>query len=190
MPETQTVKVTTYNINELEGKAKEKALNDLSESVSNFSDYSYILDNFNTETAEKKGIKFKEIYYNSYPWYNEGGEAEIMDVKKLLKAVGVDLRSKLGREIIENGITIKYKSRGCGSGSFIVSLWGSYTEIVKAETVASDLNQLINELADDYVKQIRDEYEYDTAEPQLIECAEANDYRYLSNGRIFNPTTF
>lgn len=183
MPETHTIKVTVYDINELSDKARENALNRLSESQSEIYNP---LDLYSiNEIAEKKGLKFNAIYWNSYPWYNTGGDVDVMDVKKLLKAVNLDLRTKAAREIIENGVIIKTVRESFNSDAGYSTDDETLKMIQETEV---KIDTLISSLADDYVKQVREDYEYVTGEEYLTEMCADMGYKFLENGRIWNGT--
>ena len=187
MPETQTVKVTVYRFEELNEKSKEKVLNEIGEWNGKAFEFDYILDNFNSDVAEKKGVKFNKIYFDSYPWSHTDGEASITDVKKLLQAVNVDLRTKAAREIIENGVIVKTRYVSHSWNPFSVDCGYSTDDntLKQIHEIEIKIDDLLNSLADDYVKNVRDAYEYETGEEYVKETIAANDYRFLEDGTIW-----
>ncbi len=183
----RTKVIETYGIEELEGRAKERALDWLREGL----DYEWWASIY--EDAKKcaaiLGIEIDNIYFDfdNGACFN-GRFSYAKGWKKALKAY-----APIDKELLRIGQELQAIQK-----SFFYSLSGAIEcndryKTTKAvfhwsdntpESIESDLSQVFTDFASWIFSQLRTEYEWLTSEEQLIETAKANGYAFDSEGRV------
>ena len=187
----QTKVIETYGIEELEGHAKEKALEWLRDGL----DYEWW--DFVFEDAKKcasiLGIEIDNIYFSGF--YSQGDGAcfngrfsYAKGWKKALKAY-----APIDTELVRIGQRLQaiqkpyfYNLSGtidCNDrykSTKAVFHWSDNTP----ESIESDLSQAFTDFASWIYRNLEKEWDYLSSEEQLIETAEANGYAFDSEGRV------
>ena len=185
----QTKVIETYGIEELEGRAKERALEWLRDGL----DYEWW--DFVFEDAKKcasiLGIEIDNIYFSGF--YHQGSGAcfsgSFSYVKGWKKAL-LDY-APIDTELLRIGLELQAIQK-----SFCYSLSGAIEcndryKTTKAVFHWSDYNmpeedfsQLFTDFASWIYEQLAKEYDWLSSEKQLIETAQANGYQFDEYGRI------
>ena len=92
-----------------------------------------------------------------------------------------DLRSKDARIIREQGLVVHHIN-GMWDASSDFDLDYHYEGL--SDQTRTDSNELLSDLCHEVISLLRDEMEYQTSEENLLDMAEANDYRFNRSGRI------
>ncbi len=187
----QTKVIETYGIEELEGRAKENALDWLREGL-DYEWYDFVFEDAK-KCASILGIEINNIYFSGF--YSQGDGAcfngrfsYAKGWKKALKAYApMDTELlRIGQELQKIQKPFMYGLSGtidCNDrykSTKAVFHWSDNTP----ESIESDLSQVFTDFASWIFSQLRTEYEWLTSEEQLIETANANDYAFDSEGRI------
>ena len=183
----QTKVISTYSVDELEGKARENALEWLREGL----DYEWYDSVF--EDAKKcasiLGIEIGDIYFsmddgacfNGKFTYAKGWK------KALKKYAPIDTELlRMGQELQKIQKPFMYGLSGtidCNDrykSTKAVFHWSDNTP----ESIESDLSQAFTDFASWIYLNLEKEWDYLSSEEQLIETAKANDYAFDSEGRV------
>lgn len=185
----QTKVIETYGIEELEGRAKENALEWLREGL----DYEWYDSVFEDakKCAECLGIEVDNIYFSGF-WSQcdgacfKGKYAYRKGWKKALKGYAPMDKEllKIGQALQDLQKPLFYNAQcdiSCNDRYFRTSAdFGFYG---KYET-EKDFSQLFTDFASWIYNQLEKEWEWLSSEDQLIETAKANGYAFDSDGRI------
>lgn len=190
----QTKIINTYDITELEGAAREKALSWLMEGL-DYEWWNYIYDDAK-KCAGILGIEISDIYFSGF--YSHGSGAcfdgrfsYARGWKKALKAYAPDAEMlRIGQSLqdiqrhylynIEGAIISndRYYNTKCGSAD----IDGRFADV--PGSVIDDLTECFSDFASWIYINLRTEWEWLTSEEQLIETAQGNGYMFDSEGRI------
>ena len=191
----QTKVIETYGIEELEGRAKENALDWLREGL-DYEWYDFVFEDAK-ECASILGIEINNIYFSGF--YSQGDGAcfdgrfsYAKGWKKALKAyapIGKELFS-IGQRLQEIQKPFLYKIEGkvsCDDRYFRTytgdaTINGRFADV--PDHVMDDLSKPFSDLAGWIYRNLEKEYEWLTSEDQLIETAKANGYAFDSEGRV------
>ena len=187
----QTKVIETYGIEELEGRAKENALEWLREGL----DYEWYDSVF--EDAKKcasiLGIEIGDIYFsmddgacfNGRFSYAKGWKKALKEYAPIdteLVRIGQELQKiqktflyQIGGTVGSNG---RYHTTICGSADTN----GRFADV--PDYTINALSQVFTDFASWIYKNLQTEYDYLTSEGQLIETANANGYQFDENGRV------
>ena len=185
----QTKVISTYSVDELEGKARENALEWLREGL-DYEWYDFVFDDAK-KCASILGIEMGDIYFDNSACFN-GRFSYAKGWKKALKAyahMDTDL-FKIGQELQEIQKPFLYQICGtvlnntryhttvCGSADTN----GRFADV--PDYTINALSQVFTDFASWIYKNLQTEYDYLTSEGQLIETANANGYQFDENGRV------
>ena len=173
----QTKVIETYGIEELEGRAKENALDWLREGL----DYDWW--DFAFEYAKKcasiLGIEIDDIYFSGF--YSQGDGAcfngrfsYAKGWKKALK-----MYAPIDRELVRMAQELQ-----AIQAPYFYNLSGAIDCNERYNMPVEDLSQVFTDFAHWIYRSLEKEYEWLTSEEQLIETAKANGYAFDSDGRI------
>jgi hypothetical protein len=198
MPRIKTETKTVYTLAELEGTARETALNKLAEwATSDDFWHESVIDDAKTIGA-LMGIEIKDIFFSGFSSQGDGAcftgtysykKGALKAVKEYapqdaeLHRIAAELQKIEARNFYRLTASITKRSHHY-----------SHDRTVEVDTdegnIPADMGDK-GELAEtlrDYMqwiyKRLEDEYEYQTSEEQLLEMAEANGYEFTEDGRI------
>lgn len=187
----QTKQITVYDIEELTGKARERALDWLREGL----DYDWWDSAF--EDAQKcasiLGIEIGDIYFsmddgacfNGRFSYAKGWkkalkayapiDAELLRIGQELQGIQKHFLYQIGGTVGSNG---RYYTTICGSAD----INGRFADV--PDSAIDDLSQVFTDFAHWIYRNLEKEWDWLNSEDQLIETAKANDYAFDSEGRV------
>ena len=183
----QTKVINTYNVDELEGKARERALDWLREGL----DYEWWDCTYEDakKCADCIGIEIDNIYFDfdNGACFN-GSFSYAKGWKKALKAYApIDTELlRIGQELQAIQKPYFYNLSGaidCNERYKLTKAvfhWSDNTP----ESIESDLSQAFTDFASWIYRNLEKEWDYLNSEEQLIETAKANGYAFDSEGRI------
>ena len=187
----QTKVIETYGIEELEGRAKENALEWLREGL-DYEWYDFVFEDAK-KCASILGIKISDIYFaiDSGACF-DGSFSYAKGWKKALKAyapIDKELFS-IGQRLQEIQKPFLYKIEGkvsCDDRYFRTytgdaTINGRFADV--PDHVMDDLSKPFSDLAGWIYRNLEKEWDYLSSEEQLIETAKANDYAFDSEGRV------
>jgi len=154
-------KINVYEFDELDKEAQKTAIKKCRYINVDYDWHDYLVD----DLKEDLGIEFNTIYW-SICEYVVIIEPHVIDERKFLKSIGVDLRTRVAREYIENGIEIETSYRGHG-----------YNYIPNDY----ELTQLLNNKLNKFLLTLGEEYYYLTSDESVIESIKVNKY-FFKNG--------
>ena len=184
----EIVQINGYAIDELEPKAKDRALNWLIEGI----DYEWWDCVYDDAKAVGKclGIEINDIYFSGF--YHQGSGCSFSGYysyhkgwKKALKAYAPNDKELLGigQALQDIQCPAFYNLEGEIKGDerywrTRIDLYWQYSEHEQA------INDVLSSFADWIYNNLQREYEWLTSEEQLIESAQANGYLFDASGRI------
>ena len=183
----QTKVINTYNVDELEGKARERALDWLREGL-DYEWYDFVFEDAK-KCASILGIEIGDIYFSMDDGACFNGRfSYAKGWKKALKAYApMDTELlRIGQELQKIQKPFIYGLSGtidCNDrykSTKAVFHWSDNTP----ESIESDLSQAFTDFASWIYLNLEKEWDYLSSEEQLIETAKANDYAFDSKGRI------
>lgn len=168
---TRTYK--TYEFSELSEEVQEKVIQDNYDwNVSNSFWYEFAVEDLHTDLRDNYGIEFENVYWDldrgSFAYLDH---PSIVDVDKFLKKAGFDLRTKDAKELQEDACI---NTRHFGGGTAV-----NYCN-------HDDLTECLRERLEEFLSDLRKEYDYQTSREAIVESLEVNEYRFLENGDIFS----
>lgn len=179
----KTVTINIYQFSELSDEAKEKAINNLSDSnvdsdwwdsiCEDAAQVNIKIKSFDIDRGSYLNAKFIESAYNTANLIilNHG---ESCETYKTAKTFINDY----------NELVCKYSD---GIKTDIVAEGNEYNFDNEAEDLENDFLQSISE---DYRIILSNEYDYLTSETAIIETIEANEYYFYSDGKLANCVTY
>ena len=187
----QTKVIETYGIEELEGRAKENALDWLREGL-DYEWYDFVFEDAK-KCASILGIEIDNIYFSGF--YSQGDGAcfngrfsYAKGWKKALKAYApIDAELlRIGHELQGTQKPYLYNLSGtvdCNERYKSTKAVFHWSDKVSGGT-EDDLSQAFTDFASWIYKNLQTEYDWLTSEEQLIENAQANGYQFDENGRV------
>ena len=190
----QTKVINTYEIEELTGSAKERALDWLREGL-DYEWYDFVFEDAK-KCASILGIEIDNIYFSGFYSqgdgacfngkfaYANGWKKALKDYApdKALLRIGQRLQDIQKPFLYQIGGTISCNDRhyrtSCGSAD----INGRFADV--PDSVIDDLTECFSYFADWIYRSLEKEYEWLTSEDQLIETAKANGYAFDSEGRV------
>ena len=179
----QTKVIETYGIEELEGRAKENALEWLREGL----DYEWYDSVF--EDAKKcasiLGIEMGDIYFDNSACFN-GRFSYAKGWKKALKAYApMDTELlRIGQELQKIQKPFMYGLSGTIDCNDRYKSTKAVFHWSEDHMPVEDLSQVFTDFAHWIYRSLEKEYEWLTSEDQLIETAKTNGYAFDSEGRV------
>lgn len=208
----KTIALNLYSFSELNEKAREKALAELSDINVDYDWWDFAYDDF-IAIAETIGIKIdpKKIYFRGF--YSQGDGScfsASVDVAQMIPAIQhenwksyapnielnlpvpqLDARvlKLIAGEQLDISPTIEHNSRYyCVSASLNEQLPYSnhrYPQIeAQLEKLGTDLQAIADRLNRYLFKALEEEYEYLCSEKAVIETIEANEYWFTADGKL------
>ena len=184
----QTKVIETYGIEELEGRAKENALEWLREGL----DYEWWDSVYEDakEVGECLGIRVDDISFSGF--YSQGDGccfSGYYTYRKGWKKALKDYAPK-GQELLRIGQKLQsiqrptfYELGGAINGDD--QYWRTNIELHRQYSGhEAKINEVLRDFAHWIYKALQTEYEWLTSEEQLIETAEANGYLFDESGRV------
>ena len=185
----ETKQITVYDIEELTGKARERALDWLREGL-DYEWYDFVFEDAK-KCASILGIEIDNIYFSGF--YSQGDGAcfngrfsYAKGWKKALKAYApIDTELlRIGQELQKIQKPFLY---GLSGAIDCNERWKTTNAVFhwhENNMPDDDLSQVFTDLASWIYKNLQTEYEYLTSEECLIENAKANGYAFDEFGRI------
>lgn len=172
----ETVKV--YSFEELDEDAQEKAIEEARYHNVDYEWWDFLHDEFSSELAEI-GVDAGTFYWNlDRGDYFYAPNASISDERLLLKAAGIDLRSKEARRYTVDGAHLSIETRHFGGGSA-----RNYVETYSDDPeIEEKIQDLLDNKFEDFKSRLRDEQEYLTSDEAVRENLIANEYDYTEDG--------
>lgn len=183
---------TVYAFQELEGSARENALQKLWDINVNSDWWDFILDDFKTEC---EFFEVGQIYFSGFAHQGSGAMFEYDGLKAALIDEFAATLTKRERLIFENCTT---GGRGKHTGRYYscehsiyleFEDWYDYPNCAKmAEGIEADFVEFVedkyNDLAHELYKTLEKEYDYLTSEEVIIGTIEANEYEFDEYGNL------
>ena len=187
----QTKVIETYGIEELEGRAKENALEWLREGL-DYEWYDFVFEDAK-KCASILGIEIGDIYFsmddgacfNGRFSYAKGWkkalkayapiDAELLRIGQELQEIQKPFLYQIGGTV---GINGRYYTTICESAD----INGRFADV--PDSAIDALSQVFTDFASWIFSRLRTEYEWLMSEEQLIETAKANGYAFDSEGRV------
>lgn len=184
---TFTTTHVVYSFDELNKVAQDEAIEKLWDINVDHDWWDGDLEWFNSDYLADYGIEVDDMNFDldRDAWIDFGG-VNVVDCRKLLKAVGVDLQSKEARELVHGGIGVDKHYYAGGEFMSCFNLGHYYIDANsdKLDDIETKLNELWADLKADLLRKLRDEYDYCTSREAIVETIKANEYEFYGDGRI------
>lgn len=181
----KTIKTKAYEIEELSEEARAKALDSMRSINVEYWDWWHFLEDQFTEELAKIGLAtngkpYFDLDRADYIYFED---LSIESEAKLLKAAGVDLRSKEAKSIIENGLEADLQHYGGGSArNYVVISYHADGDEKKLSDVQANITELLNSTLGEFKRQLRDEYEWATSDEAVLDTVRSNEYLFTEDG--------
>lgn len=173
----KTVKVKLYTLDELSEEAKETAIEKLGDINVDYNWWQILYTDF-IERLNKIGIDCKTFYFDiGRSDYIFMEEAYVVDERRVLKAAGVDLRTREAREAIQDGLTIQTRHLGGGE---------AYNYFEPNNFPDVNICEWLRDLLKDFLSKLRDQCEWLTEREQIEETIKMNGIFFLEDGTLPN----
>jgi len=173
----KTHTVNTYSFNELSAEAQENAINNLSDINVNFDWWEWTYNDAKEIGIKIEGFDIDRPNYCNIKFIDSAPEI----ANKIMKEHGEECKTyKAAAEFLDNydKLVAKYSD---GDGEKVAE--GNEEDF---DNEADELEESFKQnLAGDYLKMLKDEYEYQSSREAIIETIEANDYQFLETGKRF-----
>ena len=191
----QTKIINIYEITELEGTARQRALDWLREGL-DYEWYDFVFED-SKKCASILGIEIDKIYFSGFYSQGDGAcfngrfsyakgwkkalkayapiDAELLRIGQRLQDIQKPFMYQITGAIESND---RYYRTSCGSAD----INGRFADV--PDSVIDDLTECFSNFADWIYKNLSAEWEYLTSEEQLIENALCNEYMFDSEGRV------
>lgn len=208
MPEV--IERTIYTLAELEGKARDAALETLSGWAVDYDWWEDVIDCF-VETTEDEDvitiarktastvggrtITEPQVHFSGFWSQGDGasfaGTVDVAAYLKLTKQAGK--KRSLYNWAVEQGASFRIVTSGRYSHEYTMTVDCDYNDLNylpegkaldQVEGLEDEILEWARDKARKLYKELEEEYEYRTHEDQLIENAEANDYRFYEDGEV------
>jgi hypothetical protein len=182
----QTKVIETYGIEELEGRAKENALEWLREGATDYDWWDYVFDDAQ-KCAAILGIEIDNIYFdfdngacfNGRFSYAKGWKKEL----KAYAPIDAELL-RIGQELQAIQKPYFYNLSGMIESNDRYKTTNAVFHWHENNMPDDDLSQAFTDFASWIYKRLQAEYDWLTSEEQLIENAQANGYQFDENGMV------
>jgi len=156
-------------------------------------DHEWWDDDYRQEKAKEYGIELGDRMYFDLgrSFYISFPDMTITDGSLLLKAVGIDLRTKAARGMIDYGMSVNNHVRA--DGFWYVNTYYDPDEGLKGMTVTTlavqsyldRISSFITDMLQSFLIQLRDEYEYQTSDEAIEETLTCNEYEFTADGTMY-----
>jgi len=173
----KTHTIISYSFNELSAEAQQTAINNMDDINVDFNWWEYTY-----EDAKNIGIKIEEFDIDRGAYCNIKFIDSALEIANKIKSEhGEECNTyKTAAEFLDNydKLVAKYSD---GDGEKVKE--GNEQDF---DNEADDLEQdFKTEISEDYLKILRDEYEYLTSSDAIKETILANDYDFTADGKLF-----
>ena len=191
----QTKVIETYGIEELEGHAREKALDWLREGL-DYEWWACIYEDAK-KCADILGIEINDIYFSGF-WsqgdgacfngkfaYNKGWKKELKayaPIDKELLRIGQELQAIQRPFMYKTEGKVSCKDRYFRTYTGEATIDGRFADV--PDHVLDDLSQAFTDFASWIYHNLEKQYGWLSSDECLIEDARANDWRFDESGRI------
>jgi hypothetical protein len=183
---TITTKTKVYKYDELPEEAKQKVLESLYYINTDYEWFDMTVSEDFPSQLNEIGLSGSKFYFDldrgSYLYCDDLG---IDNIEKLLKTVKCDLRTKVAKEIINNGLSIGVNNYSMGSGSNYIDLGYGVSDTPESQKLIEKLQELLQDTMENFRIQLQKEYEYLISQEAIEETIKCNDYDFTINGKIF-----
>lgn len=198
MPRTFTEERTVYKVQELEGSAREHALQWIAEASIHDQWWDFTYEDAKTIGA-LMGIEIRDIYFSGFwsqgdgacftgSYYYKRGSVQAVTEHapqdEELHRIVRELRNIQRRNFYQLAASVTHRHRGSHEHSVDITV---ETHSQYAGVTADDEEALADVLRD-YMRwiyrQLEKEHEYLTSEEQCIEAADANEWEFTATGSI------
>jgi hypothetical protein len=183
----ETVTYKVFKFSELSEDAKKKAIEHFYNINVDFDWWDFTYESIK-ESLEEVGLSCKKIYFSlDRDEHIELSDLRFTDVTKFI-------HSKIDDKVKQSLIDIAdiYVSQSCGRHTInhIESNgYGFYARCPRVNKAVDSLidqcNEVLNAMMNDFIAQLRAEYEYLTSEESIVETIECNEYEFLENGSLY-----
>ena len=192
----RTKQIQIFKFNELNNKAKEKAIEDLKndESYLNYDWYNFLFEEFGEE-LEKIGVSCESFNFEFYrEYYIEMNNPTIENQNLFLNCCGkskkiVMLENLKIKEDFNFIDTIEISINDKGSIDVFKEMFHHEEEIEDTEELLTQLETILTDVLQNklnsFLKRLQDEYDYLLSDEAISEFLEANEYEFLENGESF-----
>ena len=179
----QTKVIETYGIEELEGRAKENALDWLREGL-DYEWYDFVFEDAK-KCASILGIEMGDIYFDNSACFN-GRFSYAKGWKKALKAYApMDTELlRIGQELQKIQKPFMYGLSGTIDCNYRYKSTKAVFHWSEDHMPVEDLSQVFTDFASWIYRNLAKEWDYLNSEECLIENAQANGYAFDSEGRV------
>ena len=179
----RTKVIETYGIEELEGRAKERALDWLREGL-DYAWYDFVFEDAK-KCASILGIEMGDIYFDNSACFN-GRFSYAKGWKKALKAYApMDTELlRIGQELQKIQKPFMYGLSGTIDCNYRYKSTKAVFHWSEDHMPVEDLSQVFTDFASWIYRNLAKEWDYLNSEECLIENAQANGYAFDSEGRI------
>jgi hypothetical protein len=179
---TFTTEHTVYKFDELSEEAQDKAVENLYDINVDHDWWDGDVEWFNKNLLKPYGIEVSSISFD----LDRGAWVDFDSVditeRVFLKKLGVDLRTKLARQLLYDGISVE-RSHYAG-GVFTTYLNFETEDTAEAVNLQNMIDGAWRDLKAQMLKALRDEYDYHTSREAIVEAIEANEYEFYADGRL------
>lgn len=193
----QVIKVNTYSFKELSKEAKKKVLERLSQINVDYDQWHDGIIEDAKECGKILGIDIDKIYFSGFSSQGDGACFEgnysyrknaVNDIKayapkdEVLHSIAERLNTEQKKQFY--GITANVKHSGHYYHQYCTDI--SVTDKNDNEpNNEKEICEILRDFMAWIYKQLEKEFDYQTEEVHVIETIEANDYRFLEDGRTF-----
>jgi hypothetical protein len=150
--------------------------------------YESVLDCMVDIIREKYGIGYspKEVSFDiDRGRYFSFGKTCDVDDKTVLRRAGIDLRTKVAKEIIDRGLVLG-EHHGYGSGHNWIGFyeWECIPDYIEEMSpgITDKLHEVMSDAHDEMIDTLRKEQEYLTSKEYLLELGEINEWLFDNTG--------
>jgi len=165
-----------FKFKELCEDAKQKVLEHFAEINVDYDWWDFLEDGFLEDMKVKYGIDAKGIYFDLYENTIALDKPCFISTNKFLRKAKIDVFADKTEEF---ELYLATNS----------SLRNHKTEVNVRNEQYDDVNDELTDFLDkilyDFLKKLREDYEYLTSEKGIIETIECNDYEFLEGGEVF-----
>lgn len=170
--------VKVYSFEELDENAQEKAIDNARYHSLDYDWWDFLFDEF-SEELDRIGIDASTFSFDT--GRNEtfyANKPSISSTGKLLRAAGIDLRTKEARRYIVDGAHLAIQTQYFG-GSRASNYVETYSESPEIEQAIQDL---IDSKFGDFLKRLREEEDYLTSDEHVKENLIVNEHEFTEDG--------
>ncbi len=177
--EVITKEYKVFSFEELEEEDKQQIVEDYWDINTEYEDWYDI--KYLKEKLKEYGIKTKDICFDfgrgSYLYLDE---SFITDERKFLKSMGVDLRTKDAKILLEEGISIDTDHFGGGCAKNSINTY-YIRDLSRDDDLEEGLNEHIYSICKELATIIKEQYDYLTSREAIEETIISNEYQFVKD---------